>query len=523
MTSGFINIAKKVLRKAVGIGIEEAGTRVCGKTGWNAISTIVSPVIEELERRYPGLMLVPEKMEEAEQDLNTDATLEAIVQEHLATIESGQKEILAVLFRNEETLSSYRNLFFNAFAEADKRAEARYKILVNEIRNVKTGIEADIREMGQKPAVLIEPSPTLSGLYEQANGYQRDAMTWLTARRPSAAAERLLIARLLATGGMDKLGQTAELLATMGYIEKTQAQVCFAENNIDGATQYLADAARYFNEALKLKPEDLSSLNGIANIYQFGGDYDAAIEIGRTIKTVDASYGAAVWDLGLALEKKLQTFETIDSQVMQLLSEAIDIDESLLKIMPQQPSSFRSSDLSYVQKRLAYYKDIYSVNYGNKNKIEDTSLRNAQQEAFQKQQEFFALYNAGIYENALKLSRESIEALEKALSKHPNDLYLMNVKGYCFKNESMALSSLGHNNQAKKSLDTADQIFHEILSAHPEEAMALHGKGNVEMQRKNWQAALQYINRALEINPIYQAAKYDREIVLGKIASPNNH
>ncbi len=361
MTSGFINIAKKVLRKAVGIGIEEAGIRVCGKTGWNAISTVVSPVIEELERRYPGLMLVPEKMEEAEQDLNTDATLEAIVQEHLATIESGQKEILAVLFRNEETLSSYRTLFFNAFAEADKRAEARHKILVNEIRNVKTGIEADIREMGQKPAVLIEPSPspTLSGLYEQANGYQHDAITWLTARRPSAAAERLSIARSLATGGMNKLGQTPELLATMGYIEKTQAQVCFAENNIDGATQYLADAARYFNEALKLKPEDLGSLNGIANIYQFGGDYDAAIEIGRTIKTVDASYGAAVWDLGLALEKKLKTFETIDSQVMQLISEAIDVDESLLKIMPQQPSSFRSSDLSYVQNRLAHYKEIF--------------------------------------------------------------------------------------------------------------------------------------------------------------------
>ncbi len=519
MTSGFLNIAKNVLRKAVGLGVEEAGVRVCGKTGWNAIKTVVSPVIEELERRYPGLMLMPEKMEQAEQDLNTDTTLEDIVQERLGAIETGQKEILTVLFRNEETLSSYRTLFFNAFAEANKRAEERHKILLNELHKFKTDVGDDIRAIGKKPPVIVEPRPTLYGLLEQSSGYQSDAMTWLTAGQPFAAAERLTIARTLAMGGLVKMGQSTELLSMMGYIEKTQAQVCFAENNIDEATHHLADAARYFNEALKLKPEDLSSLNGIANIYQFGGDYDAAIEIGRTIKSVNASYGAAVWDLGLALEKKLQTFETMDNQAMPLLNEAIEVDESLLKIMPQQPSSFRSSDLNYVQNRLASYKNRDSSACSSENNVEAVLLQSIQQAAFQKIQEFATLYGEDNFESALNFTRQSLEYLDLSLSRFPNDLYLMNVKGYCFINESMALSSLGHHDQAKKSLDAADKIFQEILCIDPDEAMALHGKGNVEMRSENWQAALQYIDHALKVAPNYPAAKYDREIILKKLTA----
>ncbi|MCB2183485.1 MAG: hypothetical protein KQH63_15735 [Desulfobulbaceae bacterium] len=73
MISGFLNVAKKVLRQAVKFGVEEAG--VCGKVGWDAIETLVPPVIQELEQRYPDLLLVPEKMDKAEHDLNTDISL----------------------------------------------------------------------------------------------------------------------------------------------------------------------------------------------------------------------------------------------------------------------------------------------------------------------------------------------------------------------------------------------------------------------------------------------------------------
>jgi tetratricopeptide (TPR) repeat protein len=354
MATGFLNVAKKVLRQAIRLGVEEAGVRVCGKTGWDAIKAVVAPVIEELERRYPKLMIVPEEMDEAERDLDSDLTLETLVQESLSAVETGKKEILAVLFRNEETLTSYRGLFMHAFEEADRRAEKRHKVLLSEIRSVKTDVQADIQALGAKPSPVVTPSPSLPGLYEQANCYQHDAMTWLTAGRPAVAAERLSIARTLAMGGMARMGESAELMITMGYIEKSQAQVCFAERNLDGATRYLADAARFFNEALKLHPEDLRALNGIANVYFYGGDLDTAIELGRTIMHTDPSYGAAVWDLGLSLEQKIRSSEGTSDP--RLLREGIEVDERLVEMMPKQPSVFRSSDLNHVQERLAYYR-----------------------------------------------------------------------------------------------------------------------------------------------------------------------
>ena len=514
MTSGFLNVAKKVLRQAVNFGIEEAGVRICGKTGWNAIKALVSPVIQELERRYPNLLLVPEKMDKAEHDLDNDIMLENIVQERLGAIEGGQKEILAVLFRNEETLSSYRNLFFNAFNEADKHAEERHKILISEIRKVKTDVEGEIRAIGKKSEAVVEPKATLKELYYQANGYQSDAITWLTDKQIAAATERLSIARTLAMGGMTRMGKSAELMTTMGYVEKTQAQVCFAENNIDGATRYLADAARFFNEALKLAPEDMSALNGIANIYLFGGDLDAAIEVGRTIMHTDENYGAAIWDLGLALEKKLMAQWISSNMDLQLLNEAIGVDEHLLKIIPQQPSSFRSSDLDHVQKRLIYYRNNHDVLQKNEKKVEDITLKAALHEAYQQQQEFHALFNANDIDDSLKFARMSLEYINYVLSKYPDEPYIRTLRGYCCKNEAMVLIRIGHHEEAKRSLDIADLIFQEILNEHPEDAMALHGRGNVEMLRNNWQTALQYIDRALELKPDYSAAKRDRITVL---------
>ena len=519
MATGFLNVAKKVLRKAIKLGVEEAGVRVCGKIGWDAIKVVVTPVIEELERRYPKLMIVPEEMDEAERDLDSDLTLENLVQESLAAIETGQKEILTVLFRNEETLASYRGLFMHAFEEADSRAEERHKVLLSEIRRVKTDVQADIQELGTKPTPVITPSHSLQGIYEQANSYQHDAMTWITADHPAVAAERLSIARTLVMGGMARMGESAELMITMGYIEKSQAQVCFAEGNLDGATRYLADAARFFNEALKLRPEDLGALNGMANIYFYGGDLDTAIELGRTIMHTDPNYGAAAWDLGLALEQKIKASDGTSDQ--RLLREGIEVDERLVEMMPKQPSAFRSSDLNHVQERLAYYRAIYNSVNKWVEKAEEDPLEVAQLEVYRKQQQFFTLFNANNASGALDLTRETLDYIDQNLLLYPDDSYLKAVQGCCRTNETMALRHLGHYDEAEKSLEIANQIFKEMTDKRPKDPMVWHGRGKVEMLRKKWQNALQYTDRALELRSDYPAALRDRETIIESLKQTN--
>ena len=514
MASGFLDIAKKVLRETIALGIEEAGIHICTKRGWDAIKTVITPVIKELERRYPKLLLVPEEMAQAEHDLDTDASLNTLVEQHMLAIETGQKEILNVLFRNDDTLASYKELFLRAFEEADNRAEARQSILIDEIRSIKTVVQASgqSRPLGNIPT--IEPKPSLAELYDQANSYQYDAMTWITANRPAVAAERLSVARALTLLGIAREGEHAELMITMGFIEKSQAQVCVAENNLSDATHYMAEAASYFTEALKLRPQDLSALNGMANVYAEGGDFDTAIEMGRAIMQADPNYGAAIWDLGLSLENKLDLLTSENKYDPDLLKSAIEVDEHLKVIMPQQPSAFRSSDLDHVLKRLDINLKRYNATTTIGGNSMTISLAEAQQEIYQKQQSFFSQFNAGSFVTALELTRNTITYIDNTLLLYPDDPYLKVVQGFCYKNEAMALRQLKHYSDAEKSLDKADQIFKALVKLNPGDFMAWHGRGNVEMLRENWQTALQDIDQAIKLHPNYQAAKRDREKVL---------
>lgn len=355
MSPSLLNVVKNILRSAVRVGFEEAGARVCGPTGWAAIKAVVLPIIEELERRYPKLLLVPTDMEKAQQDLAEDDTLKKLLEQQLAAIKEGHEQILAVLFRNEETLTSYRDLFFRAIQEADNRNESRHERVISEIREVKTDIEREIRAISvQKGRVFLAPVATIEGIYEQSNGYQSDAMTWITAGQANFASERLSIARQLALAGFEENKTSPKLMAAMGYIEKSQAQVSMLRNDPAGATENLKLAAEYFARALQIAPKDLGALNGMANVYYFGGDYDSAIELGLLIRSAHPSYGAALSDLGLSLEGKINQGHV----KADLLSRAITIDEELLRLMPLQPHVFRASDLAYVEQRLKRYRRL---------------------------------------------------------------------------------------------------------------------------------------------------------------------
>ena len=143
-------------------------------------------------------------------------------------------------------------------------------------------------------------------------------------------------------------------------------------------------------------------------------------------------------------------------------------------------------------------------------------LSQIQKELHQKQLRYFDLLSRSAAE-ALEFSQKTLAYLDHVSPLYPNDSYLQVVRGYFHKNEAMALRTLGRNEEFEKALNEAERVFDTMISERSEDAGAWNGKGSVEALRGNYQQALHFVDRALDINPNYEAAKRDREEILRRL------
>lgn len=141
------------------------------------------------------------------------------------------------------------------------------------------------------------------------------------------------------------------------------------------------------------------------------------------------------------------------------------------------------------------------------------SLAQARQELYQRQQHYFELLQPNPAE-ALEIAQKALIFLDRVSPLYPYDHYLQLMRGYFHKNEALALQNLGRYEEIGQYLEEADRVFKTMLRERPEDAAALNGRGSVEILRGNLEEALHFIDRSLEIDPDYDAAKNDREIVL---------
>jgi len=184
-------------------------------------------------------------------------------------------------------------------------------------------------------------------IYADANAYQQDAMKWISARKTKFAGQRLRSAYELVREGLKREPDSTMLLVTLGYLEKSQAQVQQIVGDPRAAAAHLAEAGKVFAKVIQAESSNVSALNGMANIYLFAEDYDRAIAIGEWLFAVDPHYGAAIWDLALALEKRCDL--TGDPDVKEQL---VTVYRHLLGLMPKQPQTFPANYLRHVQNRL---------------------------------------------------------------------------------------------------------------------------------------------------------------------------
>ena len=141
------------------------------------------------------------------------------------------------------------------------------------------------------------------------------------------------------------------------------------------------------------------------------------------------------------------------------------------------------------------------------------SLQEAKQEITEKQNEYFTLYPQRPAD-ALELAQKVLDHLDRISPQYPKDPDLQLLRGYFHKNEAMALRDLRRGVEFRESLVKADRVFSTMIRERPDDAGAWNGKGSVEALRGNFEKALRYVDKALEIDPNYWAAKEDRKEIL---------
>jgi tetratricopeptide (TPR) repeat protein len=357
-----LTITKKIIRGAAAVGLEEAGVRIAGPTLWRFIKVGIEPVFRELETRFPKLLLVgeteaKEAAEGAVEALSDDEGLQLMLLEALSGLEDGQERILAMLAQQDDTLQGIGASIDRGLKEAGEQHEAASEKILTEIQALNLKLEG-VRGLVGGDAGPRQDYAELSidEIYKQANAYQHDAMKWVVARDSDLASQRLAQGRDLLETGLNREPENADLLVSLGYIEKTQAQISVIEGDYDASVTILGEAAKYFAKGLEHDPSNVSSINGMANIYFFARDYDRAIQIGMLVFRLAPTYGAAIWDLSLALEGKIKEVGDEPPYVDMLKS----IYEYLEKLMPQLPQQFPATNLAHVQKRLAELKTVSS-------------------------------------------------------------------------------------------------------------------------------------------------------------------
>jgi tetratricopeptide (TPR) repeat protein len=182
---------------------------------------------------------------------------------------------------------------------------------------------------------------------------QWDATSWLSQPDGLGTARiRLDEARRLIAYVQTSQQPDVEMLSLLGYVEKTQWQICAASSDRTGYEEALAKAGRYFRAALDLDRANVGALNGMVDILIETKAYDRAVVLGRVVTQLSPSYAAAFWDLGIAL---LALIKKNGSETI-LVDEAIDVYTSLLKLLRVNPAGFSASDRNQAEKILADLK-----------------------------------------------------------------------------------------------------------------------------------------------------------------------
>jgi tetratricopeptide (TPR) repeat protein len=131
------------------------------------------------------------------------------------------------------------------------------------------------------------------------------------------------------------------------------------------------------------------------------------------------------------------------------------------------------------------------------------------------QTQYIALLVGQDPQQALGVTHEALRLLDQQMPSYPHDHYLQMFRGYFLKNQAMALRDLGDQKGFENRLQEADRAFHTIQAeAEVYLSNAYNGVGSVELLHGQFEQALRWIDKALELVPDHPYALHDREEAL---------
>lgn len=119
---------------------------------------------------------------------------------------------------------------------------------------------------------------------------------------------------------------------------------------------------------------------------------------------------------------------------------------------------------------------------------------------------------AGKISEASSLFKKADESLESAEKQAPEDVLVIQLRGYMWKDWALISQRLKRAEDTEMYLGNAEKAFRQALNRRPT-AGAYNGLGSVYIMQGDLVSGEREIRNALRLNPNYAAAKHDLEIV----------
>jgi len=134
-------------------------------------------------------------------------------------------------------------------------------------------------------------------------------------------------------------------------------------------------------------------------------------------------------------------------------------------------------------------------------------------EVAKQQSKFMEALNSQDQATAEVALDRSEKELNRALAAMPNDLMVLNLKGYHHKNVAISYRQADLAEKVDGEIAKAEKTFLQVMQLEPKDASALNGLGSVAIMRNQLDRAEGFIRQALEVEPDYPAAQYDLKLI----------
>lgn len=145
--------------------------------------------------------------------------------------------------------------------------------------------------------------------------------------------------------------------------------------------------------------------------------------------------------------------------------------------------------------------------------VRSKTINQLKDTVYKLQEQALNFMQVGNYSQAEETLRQAEPFLNEAILRKPEDTYVLGLRGYMFKDWAQISLHLGQRSEAEKLLDEATKTFQFILKLDDKDAGAHNGLGSIYILRGKYGLAEKEIRTALEINPDYEAALRDLDVI----------